>query len=250
MRFSAGSRNRKDAPNWLLRLALSAMGFTLSASVLAVTLYEKFAAGGWLTVVITSSVIALCFLIRRHYSETREQLAKADALFSTPLAATAAQEAPAIDHEQPTAIVLVGKHRRASMHALLWVQRLFPGHFKNFAFLAVDEVDAQSYEGQEQLHRLRQTIEASLRYYAESCKRHDLATEYRVAFGTDPVAEFAALTEQVMNEYPNSVCFASKLVFAKVNFLTAWLHNQTPLEIQQRLHLTGKHMVLLPMKVG
>lgn len=53
-----------------------------------------------------------------------------------------------------------------------------------------------------------------------------------------------------MNDFPNSVCFASKLVFARINFLTAWLHNQTPQEIQQRLHLTGKHMVLLPMKVG
>lgn len=243
-------RNRKEASNWLVRLGLSAMGFTLTASVLAITLYEKFTTGGWLTVVITSSVIALCFLIRRHYNETREQLAKADAFFSEPAPKTEAIDLPQIDHEQPTAIVLVGKHRGASMHALLWVQRLFPGHFKNFVFLAVGEVDAQSYEGQEQLHRLREAIDASLRYYAESCNRHGLATEYRIAFGTDPVAEFSRLAEIVMNEYPNSVCFASKLVFARVNFLTAWLHNQTPLEIQQRLHMTGKHMVLLPMKVG
>jgi len=243
-------RNRKEARNWLVRLALSAMGFTLTSSVLAITLYEKFAAGGWLTVLITSGVIALCFLIRRHYTETRDQLAEADAIFSETPPATEAPDVPAIDHEQPTAIVLVGKHRGASMHALLWVQRLFPGHFKNFIFLAVGEVDAQSYEGQEHLHRLQDTIEASLRYYAASCNRHQLATEYHVAFGTDPVAEFTTLVERVMAEYPNSVCFATKLVFRRVNFLTAWLHNQTPLEIQQRLHLTGKHMVLLPMKVG
>jgi len=243
-------RNRKQASNWLSRLALSALGFTLTASVLVVTLYEKFAAGGWLTVLITSGVIALCFLIRRHYSETRQELAKADAFFSDPMPQTQATDVPALDHGQPTAIVLVGKHRGASMHALLWVQRLFPGHFRNFIFLAVGEVDAQSYEGQEHLERLREVIESSLRYYAASCNRHGLATAYRIAFGTNPVAEFSALAENVMDEYPNSVCFASKLVFARVNFLTGWLHNQTPQEIQQRLHLTGKHMVLLPMKVG
>jgi hypothetical protein len=45
------------------------------------------------------------------------------------------------------------------------------------------------------------------------------------------------------------VCFASKLLFRRVNFLTARLHNQTPLEIQTRLHLQGKQMVLLPMNV-
>jgi len=242
-------RNRKEARNWLVRFALSAMGLTLTASVLAITLFEKFTSGGWLTVVITSSVIALCFLIRRHYAETREQLAKADALFSGSPPVAEAVNLPELDREQPTAIVLVGKHRGASMHALLWVLRLFPGHFKNFVFIAVGEVDAQSYEGQEQLHRLQETIEASLRYYSSHCNRHSLATEYRVAFGTDPVEEFTTLAEKVMEEYPNSVCFASKLVFTRVNFLTAWLHNRTPLDIQQRLHLTGKHMVLLPMKV-
>jgi|SRR5450830_258270 len=243
-------RHRHQASNWRARLALSAMGFTLTASVLVVTLYEKFADGGWLTVLITGSVIALCFLIRRHYTETREELTKADAFFSEPVTMEEDLAVPALDHSLPTAIVLVGKHRGASMHALLWVQRLFPGHFKNFVFLAVGEVDAQSYEGQEQLQRLREVIEASLRYYVQSCNKHGLATDYRIAFGTNPVAEFAALAEKVMNEYPNSVCFASKLVFARVNFLTAWLHNQTPQEIQQQLHLTGKHMVLLPMKVG
>ena len=35
-----------------------------------------------------------------------------------------------------------------------------------------------------------------------------------------------------------------------VNFLTAWLHNQSPVEIQTRLHLQGRQMVLLPMNVG
>ena len=53
-----------------------------------------------------------------------------------------------------------------------------------------------------------------------------------------------------MDAFPNSVCFASKLIFKQVNFLTAWLHNQTPLEIQTRLHVQGRQMVLLPMNVG
>ena len=54
------------------------------------------------------------------------------------------------------------------MHALVWVERLFP-HYKNFIFLAVGEVDAQSYEGQQQLRRLQETIETSLKYYVSYC---------------------------------------------------------------------------------
>ncbi len=58
------------------------------------------------------------------------------------------------------------------------------------------------------------------------------------------------LVDEVTAQYPNSVCFASKLIFQRVNFLTAWLHNQTPNELQARLHMQGKQMVLLPMNVS
>ena len=244
-------RQRKNGAHWWRHFALSALGLSVTSTVLVITLVEKFTAGGWLTVLVTSAVIALCFLIRHHYDETRAQIAKEGALFSgeTPVVLdTAAPSKP--DPSLPTAILLVGKHRGASMHALLWVNRLFPGHFKNFIFLAVGEVDAKSYDGAEHLERLRQTITASLDYYVAQCRRHGDAADYRIAFGTNPVAQFTKLAETTMDEFPNSVCFASKLIFRQVNFLTAWLHNQSPLEIQTRLHLQGKQMVLLPMNVG
>jgi hypothetical protein len=136
------------------------------------------------------------------------------------------------------------------MHALLWVNRLFPNHFKNVIFLAVGEVDAQSYEGAEHLEQLRQTISASLDYYVGFCRRHGIAAEYRIDFGTDPVDEFIKLAGATMEAFPNSVCFASKLIFKRVNILTRWLHNHTPVEIQTRLHQEGKQMVLLPMNIG
>jgi len=244
-------RRRRDGGNWYTHFGLSALGLSVTSTVLVITLVEKFMAGGWLTVVVTSAVVALCFLIRRHYDETRALIAKEDALFAGQPPAVDPATAPATpDPSQPTAILLVGKHRGASMHALLWVNRLFPGHFKNVIFLAVGEVDAQSYEGAEHLDHLRQTIGASLEYYVAHCRRHGMAADYRIAFGTHPIAEFTRLAETTMDAFPNSVCFASKLIFKQVNFLTAWLHNQTPLEIQTRLHVQGKQMVLLPMNVG
>jgi len=242
-------RHRAE-PRWIVRFGLSLLGLSVTATVLVITLVEKFTAGGWLTVLVTSIVIALCVMVKRHYMTTRAELARADELFvGSPPLVDPSQVRP-IDPAQPTAIVLVGKHRGVSMHALLWVERLFPGHFKNMIFLAVGEVDAQSYEGQETLHHLQQTIGDSLRYYVATCQRHGLAADSRVAFGTNPVREFMKLVEAVMAEYPNSVCFASKLIFRHVNFLTAWLHNQTPIEMQARLHLLGKQMVLLPMNVA
>ncbi len=242
-------RHRHEGGQWIVRFALSVLGFTVTATVLVITLVEKFTAGGWLTVLVTSAVVGVCFLIKRHYTETRAALTREDELFAGGPPPFDANRIRPLDPAQPTAVLLVGKHRGVSMHALLWVERLFPGHFKNVIFLAVGEVDAHSYEGQEALHRLQNAIGASLRYYVGHCHRHGLAADSRVAFGTDPVREFMKLAEAVLEEYPNSVCFASKLIFQQVNFLTAWLHNQTPVELQARLHLRGKQMVLLPMNV-
>lgn len=243
-------RKRYGSEPWFSHFALSALGLLVTATVLVITLIEKFTSGGWLTVLVTGLVIAACVAIKRHYDDTREQLAKADALFAGPVPPPGAQPSTSMDPAQPTAILLVGRHRGASMHALLWVQRLFPGHFRNFIFLAVGEVDAKAYDGEEHLERLQRTISQSLAYYVGQCQKHGLAAQQRAAFGTEPVQEFVRLAQQTMDEYPNSVCFASKLIFKRVNFLTAWLHNRTPLEVQSRLHQEGRQMVLLPMNVG
>ena len=52
----------------------SRSGLALCGTILLVTLYEKFSAGGWITVVITTLVITLCFVIRRHYRAVNAQL--------------------------------------------------------------------------------------------------------------------------------------------------------------------------------
>ncbi|WP_425126982.1 hypothetical protein [Burkholderia cepacia] len=76
----------------------------------------------------TSTVIALCFTINHRYTYTRAQLAKEDELFSGK--PPEVDEAPAPgrpDPSQPTAVLLVEKHRGASMRVLLWVTGCFPG---------------------------------------------------------------------------------------------------------------------------
>ncbi len=241
-------RRRGEDAAWGSHFAFSALGLSLAASILVVTTFEKFTAGGWLTVVVTGLVVALCLLTKRHYDETRNDIGRADALFAA-LAAQPDVPGPELDPSKPTAVLLVGKHLGCNMHCMLWVPRLFPNYFKNFIFVAVGEVDAQSFEGQEHLDRLRASMEKSLGICVAHCHRHGVAAGYEMGFGTDPAAEFTRLAERVLEKYPNAVCFATKLIFPRVNMLTRWLHNQTPLILQQRLHLAGYQMVLLPMKV-
>ena len=70
-----------------------------------------------------------------------------------------------------------------------------------------------------------------------------------MGYGTDPVQVLDNLAQEVCAEYPNSVCFAANLIFAKDNIFVRWLHNQTALNLQRRLHKRGQQMVILPMKI-
>ena len=49
-------------------------------TILAITVFEKFTEGGWLTLVITSFLILLCYMIRTHYGRIRGDMRKLDEL--------------------------------------------------------------------------------------------------------------------------------------------------------------------------
>ena len=241
-------RNRGVEQHWVWRLALSGVGFTVTAGILVVLIVEKFGQGGWVTVLITSMVIAACLLVRRHYDETRSQLKQVDTLFAGQ-AASAVANPPAVDRSLPTAVLLVGKSRGSGMHTLLWVQRLFPAHFKNFIFVSVGEVDSQSYGGSGALEHLRDEVGDTLQYFINFCHHNGLAAEARLAYGSDVALELTKLAETIHGEYANCVFFASKLIFVHDNWGTRLLHNQTADVLQRRLHLQGMQMVILPMKI-
>jgi len=243
-------RNDLDGRGWLRHFALSALGLSVTATVLTVTVIEKFRAGGWLTVLVTSIVIALCLFVKRHYSATRAQLAKKDALFAGAPPEMDGEALVKPDPRWPTAIVLVGRHRGAGMHTLLWVERLYPGRFKSVIFLAVGEVDAQSYEGADYLDHVRRSISSALAYYVAQGRRRGFAVDGRVAFGVRPMAELMRLAEATMDEFPDSVCFASDLIFRRANFWTSWLDDRMPVRMQRRLGLRGRRVVSIPMRVG
>lgn len=76
-----------------------------------------------------------------------------------------------------------------------------------------------------------------------------MASSSYISFGTDAVDEVTRMCEEINREYPSSIFFNSKPIFATDNWFTRLLHNQAALSVQRRLHLEGLQMVILPMKV-
>ena len=239
-------RNQK---RWFGRFVLSGIGFLVCAVILAMLMVEKFTAGGWLAALIIAAIVGACLFIRHHYEWTKAQIRIVDETFSgIPFGSNV--NPAALDSEAPTAVFLVGSSRGGGLHALLWVQRMFPGHFRNFVFVNARTVDAHAYGGNEDVEALKVQANSALSYFVNFCNSKGWAAKSYLAFGTDPLDEFTKLAERVLAEYPNSIFFASKLIFEYDNWFVRLLHNQAALALQRRFHLRNMQMVIMPMKLA
>ncbi|HSW69565.1 MAG TPA: amino acid permease [Gammaproteobacteria bacterium] len=238
----------KASPRWPIRLAFSIFAFLITSSILCVTLATKFESGGWFTVIITCAVIGLCLLIKKHYISINKKLAELDAQLKQPITEKASP--PLVpDLHQPTAVIFVGKSFGVGMHTLLCVSRIFPRYFKNFIFVSVGIVDVESFTAGTTLEKMTQEVNDTLSYFVAYCQQYGIAAESYSAFGTDTVEKLTQLSEEVAEKYPNCIFFASKLIFEHDNWVTRILHNETPTTLQRQLHLQGKELMILPMKI-
>jgi amino acid transporter len=235
--------------HWLGRFAFSVFALCITSAILLMTLFSKFSAGGWVTVLITSAVIALCWLTRRYYEAIAHKLAQMDALLAPPLSQSTCVSPP-LDLQKPTAVLFISKSCGVGMHTLLWLLRMFPDHFKNFIFLSAGIVDVESFRGETELETMQHDVDERLNYFVRYCQQHGLAAKAYSAYGTDPAAQLAELAEKISQEFPNVIFFASKLSFDSDNWVTRWLHNETAYTLQRRLHLRNLQLVILPMRIG
>ncbi len=238
----------RRAPQRLWRLALSLAGFVVCAVILSLLSWNRFADGGWAALLIIAAIVALCVAIHRHYDATKAALHKIDAQFEH-LAFGSVAKPPAIDRQAPTAVFMVGSSRGGGLHTLLWVQRMFPEHFRNFVFINARAVDAQSYGGAEAMQAMKLEANVALKFFENFCHSNGLAAKSYLSFCTDPIEGFVELSARVQEEFPQAIFFTSKLIFREDNWFTRLLHNQAALVLQQRLHLAGMQMVILPMQV-
>ena len=240
-------RSRQLNRNWLLRIALSLLGLTVTAGILIITTVEKFTEGGYLTLLITGIVIGFCILNHAHYAKIKRKLRDADERLPQEYPVT--KNALTIDPKEPTAVFVVGSCRSGGIYALDWVRREFPNHFRNFIFMNVRTVDAVSFGGPEALESVRRDADKTLDYLINFCNNRGLAAQSYLSFGTDPIQELTKLSEAIRSEFPHSIFFTSKLILEHDNWYIRQLHSEAALTLLRRLHMRNIPMIVLPMKL-
>jgi amino acid transporter len=239
---------RREKKHWKRRTGLFISGFLLCATILVVTVFEKFAEGGWLTLAVTSALIALCFYFRYHYRSLALRLAKLySALKEIPPDPTAKK--CELNPKAPTAVVLVSGYGGAGIHTTLSVFRVFPGQFKNLVFLSVGVLDSGVFKGEEEIEALRQQTRHTLERYAALAESQGIPATWRMSLGTDVVEEVTRLCVKTAEEFPRATFFAGKVLFEHEGWIHRLLHNESAVAVQSRLHWKGYTMVILPVRV-
>jgi amino acid transporter len=244
-------QHRASRPEWKTRLVLFALGFAMCVTILGITIYEKFLEGGWVTVTITCLVIALCFLIRRHYRSAAQRV---DQLYRElgDLAAAMPEAVDSLPEPDPggaVAAVLVESYGGVGIHTVLNVFRAFPHHFKGLVFLSVGVVDSGEFKGEHAIEQLRARTAEMLARYRELAAELKIPATTRFRLGTEVVSTAEELCLEVAREFPRAMFFAGKLIFQRPKWWHRFLHNETAQAIQERLQWAGRTMVTLPIRV-
>jgi amino acid transporter len=242
-------KNRKTEPHWKKHLPVHLTGLTLCLTILIVTISEKFLLGGWLTLIITSSVIALCFLTRGHYVKVRGGVRELDDLLMSLPTKGPANTAP-LDPKEMTAIQLVNGYNGFGVHTMLTIIRSFPGLYKNFIFASVAEVDVGSFKGSDAVSCLEGGTCEALRKYEELARKLGFPADYRYDLGTDIVQTATRVIESITKEYPKSTVFAGQSVFRQPSIIHRIMHNETAFAIQRELRWKGITTVILPIRIN
>jgi amino acid transporter len=233
-------------------LIINCTGFVLCAGILITVTTLKFWEGGWVTLLITGSLIVVALLIQRHYGYVKKLLSRLDDLTvkMQPAADGGMPPSPPLDPTSKTAVLLVSGFNGIGMHSLLNINRFFGEAFRNFVFVQIGVIDAGNFKGKEELDRLEAHTRDELAKYVRFCRSNGYFADSFDAMGIDVVEDISTLAPEILKKYPDAVFFGGQLVFPKDTFVSRWLHNAVVFAVQRRFYTRGIPFVILPIRVA
>jgi len=244
--------------HWKKKLFINGVGMTLTFFILLSVTVLKFHEGGWITILLTGSLVSLALLTQRHYKHTFTMLHRLEELVTVaestcpinPEKTRLEQERSVkFDPQDKTAVLLVNGFNGLGLHTLFSVIRLFGGTFKNFVFIQVGVVDAGNFKGAEEVENMKKQVKGELDRYVHYMRCHGYYASAFASFGTDVVDEVEHIMPEVLERFPNAILFGGQLVFPKANIFSNIFHNYTIFAVQRRFYSQGIPLVVLPIRV-
>jgi uncharacterized membrane protein SirB2 len=252
-------RHRKTDPKWAHHLPAHVAAALLCMFILTVTIAEKLTEGAWLTLLVTTGLVVLCYLVKRHYGQVVRAIRRLDTELPGPEAGPEARslygDLPARpaegepDPDKPVAVVFVGAYSGLGRSAIRTLLRMFPGHFEGVVFVSIALVDSDTFKGVKEIEALENRTRESLASYERFAHTLGLRAASRNAMGTEVAVEAENMSKALLEIYPKALVVAGQIIFEEDTTWNRLLHNETAFAIQRRLQHAGVPMVVLPVQI-
>jgi len=249
-------RGRFTVQRWQKKLFINGIGLIATTFILISVTFFKFHEGGWITLLITGSLIVLSVVIKRHYLATAKLLRRLHTLVQTTempaarvLDQTGAVVAPSFDRQAKTAVLMVNGFNGLGMHTLFSVIRFFGKEFRNFVFVQIGVIDAGNFKGAHEVEHLEEAIKKEVNRYVDFMHRQGCYAEGLTFVGIDVIDEVEKIGPELFKRLPGAVFFGGQLVFEHETIFTKLLHNYTVFAMQRKFYNQGIPFVVLPIRV-
>jgi amino acid transporter len=240
---------RHEEPRWAPRLAVNATGLGLTSFILVTLVILKFHGGGWVTLLMTTALVAVAYSVRRHYDGVRAQLANLNSIVEAAALPPPAGSREFAPTSKRTAVVLVNGFNGLGLHTLFGSVRLFGGGFRRMVFVQVGVVDAGNFKGTDEIERLSEHIKQEAQRYVDFVQARGGEAEAVTVIGHEVLDELEKLVPDLVARHSNLIFFTGQLVFERETIFTRWLHNYTAFALQRRLFLQGLPCAIVPIRV-
>ena len=249
---------RKTDKNWLGKLLINGIGLMLTTFILFTVIIIKFDEGGWITILITGALVSLAVYIKQHYIKIGKEIGRIQQVMNSKMPETIAElnqnhrrksDDRTMDVHDMTAVILVNGYTGIGLYSLFKILSKFKDVYKNFVFIQVGIVDADSFHQEAVVETIKQNIEQDLSKYVYLIKQLGYNAEYRYSIGTDVAEEVLNIVPEVVEKYTNTTFIGGQLVFGGTYRITRILHNYTIFSIQKRLYNIGLTSIVIPISL-
>ena len=244
---------RKKEKTWLRSIIINGIGFILTTFILVSVVSVKFKEGGWVTILITSSLVFFVTRIRKHYIYSDKLVLRLDnkmIKYVENIYVTHEHKATEISPYRPefgTAVVCVNEYNGLGIETFIKITEEFQ-EYKNFIFLDIGIVDAGNFKGAEEMDGLKKHVQDNLNKYKKLANHYGFFADTYYSIGTDVADEVKDISKVIKSKYPYAIFFTGQFIFPRPSAFTRMLHNQTQYAIQNRLAHKGFIMVMIPVR--
>ncbi len=241
--------------DWIPKISVNGIGLILTSFILVSVTIIKFQEGGWITLVITGTLILFMLIIKMNYQSTDEKMEKLDRIVEEVDATHPVYQIPvrnnpgAFDPNDKTAVILVKDFTGVGLKTLFAIFKSFGPVFKNFVFIQFGLIDAGAFRSQAELEAVKDKVHKELNRYVELLKQHGYHAEGVAVFGIDTVEEISKAACELLEKYPNATFFGGQVVFPRTTLMSRLLHNYTLFSVHERLYKEGIPFFVMPIEL-